>query len=59
MAREDYLELISPWHSCREGMLQFLLLALDFKAETELVISVNPKAKHITICITAGVRGYA
>ena len=57
MAGEEYLELTPPWHSCRDGMLQFLpvALALDSKAGTGLVIPVNRKVEHTTMNINAGV----
>ena len=55
MTREAYLELIPPWHSCQEGMMRFLLLALDSKAGTGLAISINSKAEYTTTNNIAGV----
>ena len=55
VAREDYSELIPPWHSCWEGMLWFLLLVLDSKAGMGLAISINSKAEHTTTYNIAGV----
>ena len=55
MAREDYSELLPPWHSCWEGMMRFLLLVLDSKAGMGLAVFINSKAEHTTTYNIAGV----
>ena len=55
MAREDYPELTPLLHGCQDGMLRFLPLILDSKAEAGVVIAVNPRAEYATTYIYTGV----
>jgi len=53
MAGEDCLELTPTWHGCRDGMMWFLMLAVDSKAQMGLAIPATQKAEYTTTCIIA------